>query len=314
MSGVLITGGGGFIGAWTVRECLARGLEVVVFDVGLPGPRWFRIVGEAGHNVRWVQGNLRDRDALTRVVVSQGIAHIIHLAALLTPECQSDPWNGCEVNVLGTVSVLEAARAAGGGVKGVSYASSVAVFGDEPGAETGIAGGTGGYGPLTFYGAFKRAVELIAEQYWRAFRIPSTGLRPQVAYGPERVVGLTAGPSLAARAAALGEPYVIPYLGDVGYDYVEDVARAFVRSAVEPKQGAYVLDLPGAVVSVGEVLEALVRIVPEARGKIRAEGVRVPSHRPPAPHWIQQLYPDWETTSLDDGLRRTVEFYRVHSG
>lgn len=313
MPGVFITGGGGFIGAWVVKECLSRGLEVVVFDVGLPGERWFRIVGEAGHRVRWVQGHLRDRDALIRVVVSQGITQIIHLAALLTPECQSDPWNGCEANVLGTVSVLEAARAAGGAVKGVSYASSVAVFGDEPGGSAGIAGGAGGYGPLTFYGAFKRAVELIAEQYWRAFRIPSTGLRPQVAYGPERVVGLTAGPSLAARAAALGEQYVIPYVGEVGYDYVEDVARAFVCSAIEPKAGAHVLDLPGAVVPVEEVVETLARIVPQSRGRIWAEGVRVPSHRPPAPCWIQQLYPDWVMTPLEEGLRRTVEFYRPRS-
>src|SRR5262249_19714546 len=133
------------------------------------------------------------------------ITHVIHLAALLTPACQADPWEGCRVNVLGSVALFEQIRKRGSQIRGFAYASSVAVFGEEPddsGRElaAGVAGVAGvaavaGDQPPTFYGAFKKSVELLAEQYWRHYKIGSLGIRPQVAYGPERDLGLTAGPS-----------------------------------------------------------------------------------------------------------------------
>ena len=193
-------------------------------------------------------------------------------------------------------------------IQGFSYASSVAVFGDEPDHSTGASGD--GNHPLTFYGAFKKSVELIAAQYWRHFQIASVGIRPQVAYGPEREIGLTAGPSLAARAAARGEPFCISYTGRVGYDYVEDVARAFVLGALETPPGAHVVDLPGEVADVNEVITAITAVEPEATSRLSASGPPIPTHTPPNPHFISTLYPDWKTTALTEGIRRTVEFYR----
>ena len=157
---------------------------------------------------------------------------------------------------------------------------------------------------------FKKSVELIAEQYWRHFQIASVGIRPQVAYGPEREVGLTAGPSLAARAAARGESFCISYTGRVGYDYVEDVARAFVRGALETPPGAHVVDLPGEVADVGEVVAAIGAVVPASLPQLSVTGPPIPTHAPPNPHFISALYPDWKPTSLAEGIRRTVEFYR----
>jgi nucleoside-diphosphate-sugar epimerase len=154
-------------------------------------------------------------------------------------------------------------------------------------------------------------VELIAGQYWRHAGIASVGIRPQVAYGPERDTGLTAGPSLAARAAAQGENYCISYTGHIGYDYVEDVARAFVRSALETPPGAQVVDLPGEVADMEEVIAAIAATSPDAALKLSAKGPLIPSCAPPNPHFISFLYPDWKTTPLAEGFRRTVEFYRA---
>ena len=150
------------------------------------------------------------------------------------------------------------------------------MFGDEPDHASGLVDVVSG--PLTFYGAFKKSAELIAEQYWRHFQIASVGIRPQVAYGPERDVGLTAGPSLAARAAARGEGFCINYTGRVGYDYVEDVARAFVRGALETPQGAPVVDVPGEAADVDQVIAAIAAIAPDAAPKLSVHGPSIPAH------------------------------------
>ncbi len=307
---VLVTGGCGFIGTWVLRELQQRGLRSIVLDAGERPPRWNRILGPDSHAVTLVQGGLLDRDLLARIFSEHSITHVIHLAALLTPACKADPWEGCQVNVMGTVALLEQIRKARTPIRGISFASSVAVFGDEADHARGDAEATSH--PVTFYGAFKHAVEVIAEQYWREFRLPSLGIRPQVAYGPERTVGLTAGPSLAARAVARGTPYCIEYQGRLGYDYAEDIARAFVRGALETPPGAQVVDLPGEIADVPQVIAALTATAPEAATLLTQAGPTVPTHAPPRPNFIQNLYPDWPITSLAEGMRKTLQFYSDH--
>ena len=190
-------------------------------------------------------------------------------------------------------------------VRSISYASSYAVYGPEPGDSDSAPNR-----PPTFYGAFKQAMDLIAEQYWRHFGIASVAVRPHVVYGPEREVGLTAGPSLAAKAAALGESYTIGYTGQVGYDYVEDVARAFVRAAFDCPPGATVVDLPGEQATTEQFAHAIETVVPSSKGRIQVHGPAIPANIPPHPRYISELFPDWQATSLAEGVRRTVEFYR----
>ena len=309
----LVTGGAGFIGTWVLRELQQRGAPAVVLDIGQPPARWPRVLGPQASAVRLIQGSLLDRTLLGRLLDEEKITHVIHLAALLTPACQQDPWEGFQVNVSGSVALFEAVRQRAGQICGIAYASSVAVFGHEP--DHALPAGPGPVAPVeaalppTFYGAFKKSVEWIADQYWRHFQIPSVGLRPQVVYGPEREVGLTAGPSLAARAAARGEPYTLGYTGRIGYDYVEDVARAFVRSALEAPAGAHVADLEGAPATMEEVMAAIAAAAPGAEKRLSIQGPPLPANLPPRPRYLSGLFPDWQSTSLHEGMRRTVAFY-----
>ena len=301
---VLVTGGSGFIGTWVLRELLARDAQVVVVDVQPAPPRWQRVLGRRAAEVTRIAASLLDRDRLQDIIEQHGVTHVIHLAAVLTPECQKDPWLGCQVNVLGSTALFEAARRSGR-VRSLSYASSYAVYGPEAGD-----GDEELNRPPTFYGAFKQAVDLIAEQYWRHFGIASVAVRPHVVYGPERDQGLTAGPSLAAKAAALGENYTIGYTGRVGYDYVEDVARAFVRAAFECPSGHTVVDLPSELATIEEFRSFIVAAVPGAASHIMVNGPAIPSNIPPNPNYLSNLFPDWQATSLCDGVRKTVEFYQ----
>src|SRR6185436_1313989 len=154
----------GFIGTWVLRELLQKGIRAVALDVCERPARWERIIGVASADIPLVQGNLFDWDLLSRLFAEHQITHVIHLAALLTPACQADPWEGCRVNVLGSVALFEQVRSAPTRIQGFSYASSVAVFGNEPDHSTGAT--SDGNHPLTFCGAFKKSVELIATQYW----------------------------------------------------------------------------------------------------------------------------------------------------
>lgn len=301
---VLVTGGSGFIGTWVLHELLKRGMTPVVVD-NHPNPRrWERVLGEEAKQVVWSDASLLNPDALQSAILQHQVTYVIHLAALLTPACQQDPWLGCQVNVMGSTAVFEAARRSKQ-VRAISYASSYAVYGPEAVGESGSVNR-----PPMFYGAFKQAVDLITEQYWRHFALPSVAVRPHVVYGPERDQGLTAGPSLAARAAALGDGYTIGYTGTVGYDYVEDVALAFVRSAIECPAAAAVVDLPGEHATTEDFARAIQTVVPESAGRIRVDGPLIPSNIPTEPNYISNLFSDWRATSLLEGVQKTVDFYR----
>ena len=301
---VLVTGGSGFIGTWVLRDLLQCGARPVVVDPHPALPRWQRILGSRANEVVTAEASLLDPESLHRAIEEYEVTQIIHLAALLTPACQQDPFLGCQINVVGGTSVWEAARRSQR-VRSISYASSYAVYGPETGESDGPPNR-----PPTFYGAFKQAMDLIAEQYWRHFGIASVAVRPHVVYGPEREVGLTAGPSLAIKAAAMGESYTIGYTGQVGYDYVEDVARAFVRAAFECPPGASVVDLPGEQATTEQFARAIESIIPSAMGQIHVNGPVIPTNIPPNPRYIRELFPDWQATSLMNGVRRTAEFYR----
>jgi nucleoside-diphosphate-sugar epimerase len=295
---VLVTGGHGFIGAYVLRELRRRHCNIVVLDLAERSERWERLLGDGARDIRLVRGDLTDSGVVADTLDACGVSHIIHLVGLLTPDCQQNPVRGAEVNVLSTVRLLDLLRARRERIRGVSYASSYAVHG---------AGGDRPAHPETFYGAFKRSVELIAEQYWRHYGISTVGLRPYVVYGAGRETGISAAPSLAARAVALGQPYTIGFTGHVGLVFVEDAARAFVVCALEPPSGAQAIDMPGEDIAVAELIAMLARIRPGAAATLAAAGPALPPSREEHPCLLNRFYANWQDTPLEEGLRRTVE-------
>ena len=124
-------------------------------------------------------------------------------------------------------NVFEAALSHG--IKRIVYTSSAGVYGPDDGMTP--------Y-PTTHYGAFKLACEGSARAYWSDHGLASVGFRPFIVYGPGRETGLTAGPTLACRAAARGERYRIPYVGSAGLVYVDDVAHAYKLALLRDAEGA----------------------------------------------------------------------------
>ncbi len=311
---VLVTGGSGFIGTWVIAELLQRKCRVVIYDLTNGGEKWRHLSESARDKVEFVRGDVLDTNALNQVFNKYPITQVIHLVGLLTPACQEDPLRGCEINVLGTTRVFELIRTRKQQIRGVAYASSIAIYGrrghDHTNKENISDGGNSALEPLTFYGAFKRANELIARQYWLHFGIPSVGLRPPLVYGWGRETGLTAGPTLAAQAAARGESYTLSFSGPANFGYVEDSARAFVRSALEICKGSHAVDVPGEVATVEDIVRLLKRIEPKAASRLSVAGSPLPYPATLSHQGIEKLFPGWKTTSLEDGFRRTIQLYR----
>jgi len=292
---ILVTGGGGFLGAWVIQRLLKRNVAVRVLDSNPDRSVVASIVGAAADAVEWVVGDVSDAVCVGQSM--RGCDGVVHLAGLLTPACQDDPVRGAMVNLVGTLHVFEAAKTHG--IAQVVYTSSVSVFGQDDGVTPC---------PSTHYGAFKLATEGCARTYWAYDRIASIGIRPGVVYGPGREQGLTAGPTLACKAAVRGEPYTIGYTGETCLVYVDDVAAAYEAAVLAPLAGAQVLNLSGSPVSTAAVITEIARHCPAAA--ITATGDRVPFTAHISDRQAYETFPQLTRTSLEDGIKRTLDYYR----
>jgi nucleoside-diphosphate-sugar epimerase len=293
---VLVTGGGGFIGAWIARRLLADGHAVRVFDRAERPALLQRVCGEGARQVEWRCGDIARAEDVTAALA--GCEGVIHLAGLLTPECRADPLLGLQVNLAGTVNVFEAVRRCGLGR--VVYSSSAGVYGPENGSQPE---------PATLYGVYKLAGEGVARVYWLEQRIASVGFRPYIVYGAGREGGASAGPSLACRAAVRGEADTIPYTGATGMVYVEDVADAFVRALHAPAEGAHVFNLQGETADTERIVACIRAVVPHAR--VGAQGAPLPIAPVLAGDALREMIPGISVTPLSQGIAATISTYRA---
>jgi UDP-glucose 4-epimerase len=294
---ILLTGGGGFMGAWIVRRLTRSGIDVRIFDISPSRVTVAQIAGDAvARDLDWRIGDISVTDEVK--AAAKGCDGVIHLAGVLTPACKANPVRGAEIDLIGTLNVFEAAREHG--FASVVYASSAGVFGpDDPVHPS----------PTTHYGAFKLAGEGCARAYWADVQLPSIGFRPLVVYGPGRETGLSAGPSLACRAAAYGEAYDHPFTGASGFVYVDDCAALFEHALQASIKGAAVYNVIGDMVRVDDVLAEIRRNVPAAR--LSASGPPLPIAPGIREEGLDDLLPGRQRTSLAQGIKATIDHYRA---
>ena len=310
----LITGALGCLGAWTVRALLHGGAEVTTFDLGTDQRRLRQLLDdEALGRVRSVTGDLTDRVAVRAAVEDHDIDHVIHLGALQVPFCRADPVAGALVNVVGTVNVFEAvkaARAHGRAMAPIVFTGSIGMYGpDDPDPATGMLAEGAAAHPTNHYGVYKQANEGNARVYWLDDGIASIGLRPLTVYGVGRDQGMTSGPTKAIVAAVLGRPYTIPFGGATRFQYAPDVAATLVAASRSAFQGAAVHNLPGVVVDGDGVIAAIDAAVPGAARYLAYEPVSLPFPPDIEDASIEALGP-LPLTSFADGVRESVAIYR----
>ncbi|MCC6453501.1 MAG: NAD(P)-dependent oxidoreductase [Caldilineaceae bacterium] len=262
----MLTGSMGCIGAWTLRNLVREGVRVVATDLATDPVRPRQVMSEEElAQVTFAKLDVTDLNAVKQIVAEQGITHVIHLAGLQVPFCRANPSVGAAVNVVGTVNILEAVRAHWGQVKGLSYASSLAVLGPaDQYLETPVRDDAPLL-PATLYGVYKQANEWTARIYWQDWQIPSIGLRPYIVYGVARDQGMTSDIAKALLAVAAGRPYHLRFGGPVALQYADDVARIFIETARSGYQGATACNLRNDVVDVGDFVAMVKARFPNAQ-------------------------------------------------
>ena len=174
----LVTGGAGFIGSNIVEVLLKRGYTVRVLDNFSTGKR--ENLKQFNKDIELIEGDIRSYHIVQQAV--KGIDVILHQAALPSvPRSIKDPITSNEVNVVGTLNILEAAKDAG--VKRVVYASSSSVYGDNPELpkhEKMMPN------PLSPYAVSKLAGEKYCNVYSRLYGIETVGLRYFNVFGPKQ--------------------------------------------------------------------------------------------------------------------------------
>ena len=127
MDKYLVTGGAGFIGSNIAEELVKRGYAVRVIDNFLTGKR--ENISSFLDKIELIEGDIRDYDACRRAL--EGVDFVLHQAALPSvPRSIEDPLLTTDINIKGTLNILLASREAK--VKGFVFASSAAVYGDNP--------------------------------------------------------------------------------------------------------------------------------------------------------------------------------------
>ncbi len=308
---VLLTGGYGCIGAWIVRNLFERGDEAWVYDLK-EDPRRLRLILPEGQvrRAHFIPGDVTDLDNLQRAIRERGITHLVHLAGLQVPVCRADPLLGAKVNVLGTLAVFEAVRRSGGQVQRLVYASSGAVFGPPERYPAGPLADDVPLMPATHYGVFKCCNEGNARIYFQDHGLSSIGLRPWTVYGVGRDFGMTSEPTKAIKALALERPYHITYGGWQDLQYVDDVAKIFVRCLEAPYSGAKSYNLRGEVVDLPAFHRALCAVDPAA-GQFVTYGERqIDIAYDLDDAALQRDLGPMPRTPLVEGVRRTLETFR----
>jgi UDP-glucuronate 4-epimerase len=256
---VLVTGAAGFIGSTLVDRLLGEGRRVVgldSFDPFYPEDQKRRNLEKAVTSgaFRLERADIRDADALARVLAAEPVEAIVHLAALagVRPSLER-PADYADVNVLGTTRVLDAAVRAE--VRHLVFASSSSVYGER--TEGPFRESDPVERPISPYAATKRAGELVAHTFHHLHGLSVTCARIFTAFGPRQR------PDLAIRKFAdrmlAGQP--IPVYGDGSavrdFTFVEDLVDGLVAALDRPLGWALLNFGAGRTISVNEVIAAL---------------------------------------------------------
>ncbi len=310
----LVTGGAGFIGCNLVRRLLDDGNDVVVMDNFSTGRR--ENISDVSGRIDLHEKDIRNVSAVTKAAV--GCEVIFHQAALgSVPRSVKDPQTSHDVNVNGTINVLQAARETR--ARRVVFASSSSVYGDQP-VSPKHEGMTPA--PLSPYAASKVCGEAYMRGYSGSYGLETICLRYFNVFGPHQDPhGAYAAviPAFVARMLK-GQPPVVFGDGTQSRDfcYIDNVCRANLLAAEAPTEvcdGRAVNIACNRGTNLLEILDCLKKLL----------GVEIePQFKTPRPGDVKHSLADvslaWESIGYRpevyfcQGLEKAIQWYRQNLG
>ncbi|MFL6582637.1 MAG: NAD-dependent epimerase [Burkholderiales bacterium] len=332
---VLVTGAAGFIGMYVAERMLARGDQIIgvdnvnaYYDVALKEARLERLSKQPGF--RFVKADIADADVLGQLFQRERIDSVVHLAAQAGVRYSLDnPTAYVQSNLVGFVNVLEGCRHSS--VEHLVYASSSSIYGGNqkiPFSEHDNVDH-----PVSLYAATKKSNELMAHAYSHLFGLPSTGLRFFTVYGP------WGRPDMSyfkfTKAILEGRPIEVFNHGNMQRDftYVDDIAESVVRVLDRPPHARLDFDAmnpdpasssaPYRIYNIGNHqpvdLMTYINVLERAVGR-EAQKKLLPLQAGDvvctyADTAALQAHIDYvPTTSVEDGIRRFVDWYCAYYG
>lgn len=311
---VLVTGAAGLLGGWVCRTLADAGARVGGLDIDWP----HGTVLDEDDPMKRIDGDVRDRATMDRVLRDEAIDTVVHLAAqAIVGPANEDPVETFEHNILGTWVTLDACRRRPE-VTSIVVASSDKAYGDHGGKPYKEGMALLGRHP---YAASKTCTDVLAQTYAGCFNLPIAITRCGNMYGGgdtewSRIVPGT------IRSILRGERPVIRSDGHFVRDYffVEDAADGIIALA---EAVATRTELVGEAfnfaadvhLSVLEIVERILGLMEsDLEPDVRNEAVNeIPEQRVNAQKANEML--GWSPAhSLDEGLARTVEWYRGYFG
>jgi UDP-glucose 4-epimerase len=249
---VVVTGGAGFIGSHLCRTLLEHDAKVTAFD-NLYSGRIDFIKDLIDKGLNFVQEDIRDPVALEKATKNCEV--IFHLAAQTSvPFSMENPKEDCEINVVGTVNVLEAAKKAGARVV---FSSSCAVYGnpERPTPETHPTH------PIAFYGLTKLLGENYCQFYQENYGTEVVRLRIFNVYGPN-----CHGVMYDFLKKLQKTPNKLEVLGtgkqSRDFVYISDMVNALIKAATIPEAAGQAFNIgTGKTTSVAELAKIMVNVL-----------------------------------------------------
>ncbi len=308
MARYLVTGGAGFIGSNIAEALVKRGEEVVVLDDLSTG--YEKNIAHLRKDITFMKGDIRDEEKVRAAM--RKVEYVLHEAALASvPRSIEDPALVTDVNVGGTLRMLEEARRAG--VKRFVYAASSSAYGD---TETLPKVESMSPKPLSPYAASKLTGEYYCSVYARVYGLSTISLRYFNIFGPRqdpKSQYAAVIPIFVSRLLAGSRPTIF---GDGeqsrDFTYIDNVVDANIRaSQCEEARGQTVNIACGTRYTLNDLFALLRKTIGcsiEPRRELpRAGDVK---HSQADIAAAEELIGYSVTVPFEEGLRRTIEWYR----
>jgi dTDP-glucose 4,6-dehydratase len=309
---VLVTGAGGFIGSHLSERLVELGASVrALVHYNALGTWGWLDHSEYRNDIEVVAGDIRDRDSASQAV--DGVEYIFHLAALIAiPYSYHAPLSYVRTNIEGTLNILQTARQFK--VKRIIHTSTSEVYGTAQYVPIDENHPLQGQSP---YAASKIGADKLAEAFHLSFELPVVTVRPFNTFGPRQsaraVIPTIITQCLNGKSVNLGNLHPTRDLS-----YVSDTVEGFLLAAsANGAVGQTVILGSGRETTIKELAELIAELIGRSvdiqsePGRIRPKDSEV--ERLLADNRLAQKLLKWKpSTSLEDGLKITIEWIRAH--
>jgi len=311
---VLVTGAGGFIGSHLVEALVAKGCRVRAMTKYNSRNDWGnleQLPPDVQQQIEIISGDIADPFFVRKAV--SGCQAVFHLAALIgIPYSYIAPQHYVQVNVQGTLNVLEACRAEG--VQKLVHTSTSETYGTARYTPIDEAHPMQGQSP---YSASKIGADKMAESYYLSFDLPVATIRPFNTFGPRQSARAII-PTIISQALNYRntrEPIRLGSLSPVrDFTFVKDTAQGFIRVAECDNSVGEVINVgSGQAQTIGDTLNLILEIIGQPDIPVVTDEQRIRPEKSEVGLLLANTEKarslmDWQPQySFKDGLAQTVE-------